>query len=144
MVAGDGPLRRELERAASPPVRFLGAVSADRALDLLGAARALILPSVWFEGAPRSIAEACAAGVPSVASRIGSLPEFVEEDRSGLLVPPGDAGALAGAVTALLDDGRSSTLGDGAHRLWRERFTPERAARDLETAYARAGADLHS
>ena len=138
LVAGDGPLRRELERAAPASVKFLGTVSPERALELVRTARALVLPSIWYEGAPRSIVEAYAAGVPVIASRIGSLPEFVEDGRSGRLVPPGDAGALGDAAAAVLDDRRSVELGEGAHRIWEERFTPERGGEELEAAYETA------
>ena len=138
LVAGDGELRSRLERSAPPTVRFLGSVSNENALGLLHRARALLLPSIWYEGAPRSIAEAYAAGVPVIASRIGSIPEFVEDGRSGSLVPPGDHAELSAAARSLLDDDRSVELGRGAFRLWEERFTPERGAEGLESAYEMA------
>ena len=135
LVAGDGALRQELERLAPSAVRFLGSVPHPEALDLLRAARAMVLPSIWYEGAPRSIPEAYAAGVPVLASDIGSLADFVEDGVTGRLLPPGDPRALAGAARELLDDGRSAQLGDGAYGRWVERFTPERGAADLEGAY---------
>jgi glycosyltransferase involved in cell wall biosynthesis len=138
LIAGGGDLRPELERMAGPRVSFLGSVPGERALELLLRCRAMILPSTWSEGAPRSIPEAYAAGVPVIASRIGSLPEFVEDGVSGRLVPPEDPELLAEAVTELLDDGRSVAMGDEAFELWRKRFTPERGGAELEAAYARA------
>jgi glycosyltransferase involved in cell wall biosynthesis len=138
VVAGDGELRPELERTSPSTVEFLGPVDHAKALDLVKSARALILPSLWYEGAPRSIAEAYAAGVPVIASRIGSIPEFVEDGRSGCLVSPGDSGSLAEAAGALRDDDRCAELGEGAHGLWRERFTPERGVLELESAYETA------
>jgi glycosyltransferase involved in cell wall biosynthesis len=137
-IVGDGDLRSELEAAAPPTVTFLGTVSGERALELLRGARAMILPSIWYEGAPRSIAEACAAGVPVIASRIGSLPEFVDDGSTGRLFPAGDPAALARAAIELLDDSVSTRLGEGAYRLWEARFTPERGAEELEAAYAKA------
>jgi glycosyltransferase involved in cell wall biosynthesis len=137
LIAGDGELRPELEETAPSRVRFLGSVPHAEALGLLRAARATILPSIWYEGAPRAIPEAYAAGVPAVASDIGSMSEFVDEGRSGLLIPPGDPEALAGAVRELLDDARSSQLGEGAYRSWVEEYTPQRGAAELEGAYMR-------
>jgi glycosyltransferase involved in cell wall biosynthesis len=105
---------------------------------LLARARALIVPSLWYEGAPRIILEAYAAGVPVLASRIGALPELVEHGASGLLFPPNEVAALATAVTRLADDGESERLGEGAWQLWRARFTPERGLKELEACYRRA------
>ena len=56
---------------------------------LLADARALLVPSRWYEGSPRAIVEALAAGVPVIASDIGGLPEHVEDGVNGLLVEPG-------------------------------------------------------
>jgi glycosyltransferase involved in cell wall biosynthesis len=83
------------------------------------------------------ILEAYAAGVPVLASDIGALPEAVSPE-SGLLVAPSDAGAWADAVERLLDDRESERLGQGAWRLWRDRYSPERALQNLEDAYRRA------
>ena len=138
LIAGDGPDRRRLARFAPDHVRLLGQVQPGRAKQLVRGARALIVPSTWYEGAPRSIAEAYAAGVPVIASRLGGLPEFVAQGASGFLVPPADAGALRRAAMQLLDDETSERLGEGAYRLWLKRFTPEQGLRDLEGAYAAA------
>ena len=84
-------------------VTLLGAVSdADRNA-LFSEAAVQLMPS-RFEGFGLAAAEAMAAGVPLVASSAGSLPEVVDAPRGGVLVPPGDATALAEAVAKLLDD----------------------------------------
>jgi lipopolysaccharide heptosyltransferase II len=64
----------------------------------------VIVPSVYPESFGRTVIEAQAAGVPVVASRLGALAEIVEEETTGLLVPPGDAGALAAAIARLIGD----------------------------------------
>ncbi len=134
LIVGDGPAARVLEREAPPNVEFRSAVSADEVPALIQQARAVLVPSQSYEGQPRTILEAYAAGVPVVASDIGALPEAVLGD-SGLLVPPADADAWAGAVERLLDDRESERLGEGAVQLWRDRYSPERALEHLETAY---------
>lgn len=84
-------------------IQLLGAVSdADRNA-LLSRAAVQLMPS-RFEGFGLAAAEAMAAGVPLVASSAGSLPEVVDTPNGGLIVPPGNAGALADATRALLDD----------------------------------------
>jgi glycosyltransferase involved in cell wall biosynthesis len=103
VIAGEGPLAGELEaRAASLglPVRFIGPRSDVSAL--LAAADAFVLPSTW-EGQALILQEALRAVVPIVATRVGGNPEVAGED-AAILVPPGDAQALADAVRAVLGD----------------------------------------
>jgi glycosyltransferase involved in cell wall biosynthesis len=106
VLAGDGPLRTELERRA----RELGI--ADRCVflghrsdvpDLLAAADLLVLPSL-FEGLPVSVLEARAAQRPVVATAIGGTDEAVTHEVTGLLVPPRDPSALASAIRRLRAD----------------------------------------
>ena len=103
VLAGDGPLRLELEARA----RELGI--ADRCLflgersdvqDLLAAADLFLLPSL-FEGLPVSILEAMAAERPVVATAIGGTDEVVTSEQTGLLVPPRDPVAIAAAIRRL-------------------------------------------
>jgi glycosyltransferase involved in cell wall biosynthesis len=103
VLVGDGPLRAALEQVAtgaglSDRVLFLG--ERDDVVDLLSAADALVLSSAW-EGMPNVVMEALAAGVPVVATAVGGLPELVASGESGWLVPPGDVGALAAAMSGL-------------------------------------------
>jgi glycosyltransferase involved in cell wall biosynthesis len=118
-------------------VEFRPTVSPAEVPALIREARALLLPSVGYEAQPRVILEAYAAGVPVLASDLGALPEAVPSD-SGLLVAPGDVGAWSDAVERLLDDRESERLGQGAWRRWRDRYSPERALKNLEDAYGRA------
>jgi glycosyltransferase involved in cell wall biosynthesis len=103
MIVGDGPLRSELEQCAerlgvSGDVSFLGA--RDDVYDLMSAFDVFALPSL-HEGIPMVILEAMAVGVPIVASRVGGIPEILEDGRDALLVPAGDAGALAKGIETL-------------------------------------------
>jgi glycogen(starch) synthase len=83
-----------------------------RALD---AATVLVLPS-RSEGLGRVVVEAFCRGRGVVGSRVGGIPDIVEDGVSGLLVPPGDAGALAAALErVLLEPGLASSLGAAAH-----------------------------
>ncbi|MFC9299197.1 glycosyltransferase family 4 protein [Streptomyces sp. NPDC057011] len=102
VIAGEGPLRAELSRrieAEGLPVRLLG--RRRDAAQLLAAADVAVLPSRWEERALLA-QEALRVGVPLVATAVGGVPELVGE--GAVLVPPGDAGALAAAVTGLLAD----------------------------------------
>ena len=66
-------------------------------------ARFLVIPSNWFEGCPLVISEAMSHGLPVIASRIGGLPEVVEDGVTGLLFEPGDVDDLVGKIRLLWD-----------------------------------------
>jgi len=141
LVAGEGPLRASLEaRAAALGVadraRFLGARL--DAADLLGACDVFALSSVR-EGLSITLLEAMRAGRPCVASDVGGNAEAVAHGTTGLVVPAGDAGALARALGALLDDpARAEAMGRAGRERWAARFTAERMVRDTEALYRAA------
>jgi glycosyltransferase involved in cell wall biosynthesis len=102
VIAGEGPELGALRsRAGKQPVRFVGRVQAERLVELRAGAAIALAPSRSAETFGLAAAEAMAAGVPVVASRIGALPELVEEEG---LVPANDASAMAGAIARLAGD----------------------------------------
>ena len=122
VVAGDGPLRGQLEAQIArtgAPMRLLG--WRDDAADLLTAADVVVVPSLW-EGSSLAVQEALRAGVPLVGTAAGGTPVLVGS--GGLLVPPGDSDALVVAVSTLLDSER-------ARAKWARAAAD--AARDLPT-----------
>lgn len=113
-LVGDGPMRPEVARRVSQlelegVVRFEGPKTRQEVAALLADTDVAACPSVWTslgdrEGIPVVLMEAMASGVPVVASDISGIPELVEHEFTGLLVPPGEAGALAEALRRLHDD----------------------------------------
>lgn len=106
VLAGDGPEREPLEALArrlglADRVRFLG--RREDVPELLAACDLFVLPSL-YEGSSLAVLEAMAAGIPIVSSAIGGTDELIEDGRSGLLVPPGDAEALAAALRRALGE----------------------------------------
>jgi glycosyltransferase involved in cell wall biosynthesis len=106
VLVGDGPEQRTLEAQASTlgvrnRVVFLG--YREDVPDLLACADLLVLPSL-FEGLPLSVLEAMAAGRPVIASDVGGTNEAIAQDQTGLLVPPANPWALAGAIRRVLFD----------------------------------------
>lgn len=96
----------------------------------------VVLPSYWGEGMPFSVLEAMALGKPVIASRIGGLSEIVQDGYTGLLVPPGDAVALADALQTLLQDPkRMRILGLNAQRFVQEHHDAKRCVRQIEKNY---------
>ncbi len=124
LIAGDGPARPSLEAAARARhpegrIRFLG--ERRDIPEILSALDLYVQPS-RREGFGLSALEAMASGLAVVASSTGGLPEVVRDGETGVLVPPGDAEALAAAVAHLLEDGeRRRRMGAaGALRARRE------------------------
>ena len=108
-LAGTGEqestLRRQARRLGiASRVRFLGALTRDDILREISAASVVVVPSRTIEGFSLVALEAAHLGRPVVATRVGGLPETVEDGLTGLLVPPDDADALATAIRHLLAD----------------------------------------
>jgi glycosyltransferase involved in cell wall biosynthesis len=124
-VAGDGPLRGELESKANGRIDILGAV--DDMRSLMARCDILAVPSL-LEATPYVILEAMAAGKPVVASGIFGIPEQVDDGVTGLLVPPGDEAALASALKRLSADPRfMAEMGDAGRKRYEELFTLDRS-----------------
>jgi glycosyltransferase involved in cell wall biosynthesis len=131
VLIGDGPERARLERqaAGSPvPVHFTGYQSGDALWALVEAALAVALPSIWHEIAPKSVLEAMARKKPLVASRIGGLPEQIEDGVTGFLATPGDTPALTRALTRLsgLAPDALARMGERARKRALTLFTTDR------------------
>lgn len=104
-VAGDGPMRAQLEAQARRDginVEFMGRLARSRVAEVMGEASFAVVPSQWYEGFPMVVVEAFACGTPVVASRLGSLAEIVREGINGRLFTPADPQALVAAVRAML------------------------------------------
>jgi glycosyltransferase involved in cell wall biosynthesis len=137
-LAGTGPLREDLESEATRlgiagRVRFLG-LRRDRAT-LYAAMDIFVLPSRW-EGLSLALVEAMGAGRAVVATDVGGNPEVVENGRTGLLVPSGDADTFADALVKLaLDRDLRSSLGSAAALEARSRFSIEQHVHQLAALY---------
>jgi len=110
-ILGTGPEEASLKSLASQlraNVEFPGYVSGEALFDRLRAARAIVLPSEWYENAPISLIEAYAAGKPVIGADIGGIPELITDDR-GRTFEAFSAGSLAEVLT-LFDDMPDDTL----------------------------------
>jgi glycosyltransferase involved in cell wall biosynthesis len=139
LIVGDGSLRPQLEAQA------MRLQVADKVIvtgwrsdvpQLVAAMDVFVMPSL-FEGGPTSVLEAMAMRKPVVATSVGMVPEVVEDGRSGLIVPPGNAKALAAAVGQLLanDDGRLQ-MAEAARAQALQDFSIERMIDRYLTAFA--------
>ena len=119
-IAGDGPLRDELEAHArrlglQDSVRLLGHVSEDDLVDHYRAADLCVLPTLALEGFGLVVVEALACGTPVVVTDVGGLPEVVRDLDASLVVPSGDAQALRDRIRSALDGAVPDALACRAH-----------------------------
>jgi len=154
LIVGEGSQRDLLEAQASslglldgrarpaslaPSVVFTG--RRDDVPAVTAALDVAVLPS-YREAQGLSILEAMALSRPVVASAVGGIPEMIDDGRTGLLVPPRDAGALAAAIVRLLQDAEfAERIGRAGHDLVHERFCVEQMVRAVETIYDEAVAE---
>ena len=138
LLVGDGPARDRLRRLAEElglQGRVVFAGMRRDVASVLPAMDLFVCPSL-YEGFGIAIVEAMAAGRPVIASAVGGIPEIVVHGDTGLLVPPGDAAALADAIAALLahpDLARAMGLRGRARA--QERFSVETAVRRHQQLY---------
>jgi len=138
LLVGRGVLRPHLERQTDAlglreRVHLLG-MRFD-VPDILNAAEVFVLSSDW-EGNPLSVMEAMAAGKPVISTAVGGVPELVEDQRCGLLVPPRDAKALTRAMQYMLENPESrSSMGEASARRAIEHFDLRTMTKAYEDLY---------
>jgi len=138
LVVGEGPLRAGLEAQAQrlglqDRVRFSGFRSDIG--ETMAAVSISVVPS-RSEGLSNVLLESMAASLPVIATRVGGTPEVVEDEQSGLLVPPRDPAALARAIGSLLSDpARATALGRAGRRRVEQLFQLSRMVGETESLY---------
>jgi len=142
-IAGAGPLEDEIRRwVVSHPeakVRLEGIVAGEVKERLIQEALCTVVPSECFESFGLSAAESLSLGTAVVATRMGGLPELVENGVTGVICEPGDPESLAGALATLVNErGRAEAMGKEAVASARVYLSPERHLRGLLGIYRRA------
>lgn len=125
VVAGDGPERDRLERKFGDRASFLGPVPYEQIPGIYNQVDALVLPS-HTEGLPRVVLEAQATGTPVIATRVGGLPEIIEDGKTGMLVDARSPDQLAAAIDRIASDSNlQSKLGKMGRRAVVESYSWE-------------------
>ncbi len=138
LFIGDGPLRGELQLQVrrldlDDHIHFLG--NRQDVPELLAASDLFILPSLW-EGLSMALLEAMATGLPIIASGVSGTTQVMVPGVTGLLVPPGDASELTGAITQLLSDHeRAQAMGFAAKRRVEAQFSASKQAQEHVALY---------
>jgi glycosyltransferase involved in cell wall biosynthesis len=141
IIAGDGPDREKLISAFGniPNVEFVGKKSHTEIIQLMKQCRALLFPSIWYEGLPLTIIEALATGTPVIASRLGAMQEMITDRQNGLLFEPGNAESLSEAVRlfdTIVESGDHSMY-DNARETYLQSYHPEKCYNDIMNIYNR-------
>src|SRR5450759_1313639 len=146
-VVGEGVERNSLEAQAASLGISEKVVFTGRREDVPAVTAALdvaVLPS-YREAQGLSVLEAMALSRPVVASNVGGIPEMIEDRVSGLLVPPGNSEALAGAINRLLSDHPfADMLAKRVHDLVHDRFCIELMTSQIEALYDEAAVKLRA
>jgi glycosyltransferase involved in cell wall biosynthesis len=113
-------------------VTFTGRIDEQQKWKLLESADIFVFPGIQPEGLPLAVLEAMAAGLPAIATPMGTIPEAIRHEREGLIIQPGDVRGLAAAIDALAaDPGARHRMGAAARLRFESRYTEERAIGEL-------------
>ena len=136
-VIGAGPEQQLL--ANIPGVLMSGWEKGDIVFSRMHAARWLVMPSIWYEGFPRTLVEAFAAGLPVIASRLGAMAALIRDGETGLLFEPGNAADLAVKLQwAEANPEQMEAMGRAARSEYEAHYTPEKNYAMLMEIYADA------
>lgn len=143
-IAGTGPEGEALKALAAEvggDIEFLGFVSGEPLWTWVREARAIVLPSEWYENAPMSVLEAYACGKPVIGARIGGIPEMVKPGETGMLFESGKVGELAVLLRQFADmpDSAVAEMARAARQYVSTAFTRQRYLNDMLALYAELG-----
>jgi glycosyltransferase involved in cell wall biosynthesis len=141
IIAGDGHLRPMVEAAISENVfaghvQFLGRIPHDQMVAEIAGNDVVVLPSRWPENEPVVLLEAIAAGVATLATAVGGIPDLIDAGRTGDLIPPGKPEALAAAMATYIRDPARSRAQGAANLIRRDRFAENVAIDAVEAIHA--------
>lgn len=135
IVAGTGPMYDVLKAQYNPSI-LVGYLSGEALQNTIRKASVIVVPSEWYENCPMSVLEAMAYGKPVVGSRIGGIPELIEDGETGLLFEAGDADSLLAALNKLMGDkALRQKMGKAGHQRVEQYFSLEKHHQGLMNIY---------
>lgn len=139
-IVGTGPLLDSLKQKSSGPVAFLGFKQGEELNRLIQQAAFVVVPSEWYENNPLTIIESMTLGTPVIGSRIGGIPELIEENKTGFLFRAGSAAHLSEAIAKArrLDAGSYRAMTEAARVFARDNFSKEAHYQRLMQIYESA------
>jgi glycosyltransferase involved in cell wall biosynthesis len=142
-IIGDGPqkqqLLRQVAKSRTVNIRFTGQLSSADTVAMIGKARFLVVPSLWFEGFPMVIREALACGTPVAVSNIGALPSIIKDGVNGIIFEPGSPNSLKEQVSKAWEAPDTlERLGSGAKREFENKYNENANYKILSRIYEQA------
>lgn len=142
-VLGEGPERSRLERlgaeVATGRVRFRGRVGMEAVHDAMRASLAVVVPSRWYENQPITVLEALACGTPVLGTRLGGIPELVNDAATGYVIDADDPRELAQRMQELIaNPEKADAMGRAAREFVVDHFSPAAHLARLDDIYAEA------
>lgn len=142
-IIGDGPDRAAVD--GLPGADLLGNCDSSTVYREMREAKALVMPSIWYENFPRTLVEAFACGLPVIASRLGAMATLIEHGETGILFDPGSPQALYDAMKWSLDNPNElRRMGLNAQQKYRSELTPTANLKKLREIYSSAMADRNT
>lgn len=129
-IAGTGPdetaLKAQIENRKDQRVEMLGYIAGKAKDRLISEALCMVVPSEWYENFPISVVEALMSGTPVIASRIGGLPEIIDDEITGMLFEPGNSEALSVCLKRIANDrGLAMRMAESARVTAKSRFNAQ-------------------
>ncbi|MCI4675911.1 glycosyltransferase family 4 protein [Candidatus Mycolicibacterium alkanivorans] len=148
-IAGSGPMEAELQALQGElhgDTQFLGFQTGEALHALVRGARAVVLPSEWYENAPLSALESFALGKPLIGARIGGIAETIDESENGWTFASKDIAGLTQLLSMVqtMPDSRVAQAGRAARALVEQRFNPEGYANAMLALYSSLGVKTSS
>ncbi|QEG34821.1 glycosyltransferase [Bythopirellula goksoeyrii] len=140
-ILGDGPLADKVAQFASQHegVQWLGHQPPETVHQVVADAISLIVPSIWYEGLPKTIIEAFSVGTPIIGSDLGAMSEVITPGKTGMLFPAGDANKLLEALHQMSDSPeRCQSMRDNVRQQFEQLYTAERNYDLLRDIYCQA------
>jgi glycosyltransferase involved in cell wall biosynthesis len=137
-VVGDGPLRSLVEQHQQQQnnIHLLGSLPRDQVAQEMAKARALVVPSIWYEGFPMVLLEAFAQGLPVIATDLGNVGQIVEKHSAGTLFSSGEVSHLESEVYTLYDNiDELQLFSDNCRAAYESEYTPVQNLQQLEAIY---------
>jgi glycosyltransferase involved in cell wall biosynthesis len=147
VIVGDGPEKDILQarHATATNITFAGKRTRNELLEMMKRCKALIFPSIWYEGLPFTILEAFATGTPVIASKLGSMSELVTEGYNGSLFTAGDITALQEKVMTMAQEGpATAAMYHNARQTYLDNYHPEIHYKSIISIYEQTIANSKS